>query len=360
MAAVPKARLTAGIILAAIVFAATHAVFSVYRIVTTTAPDFYYYYQASQSFVSRVINPLHLLPPASILVYAPLQLLPYPLAQGVWVIVSVICLVAVTREMGKLMGITSWRYIGLICVLAYALFPTRFTLGMGQVNLIALTLAVYGVSFARKNQTTISGLLFAYAILLKPELVLLLPVIAWARKWSLLGVTGGTVIIAEFVARGLMRGGTEYVGVMALLESFIRGWESAGIYYNQGLSGLLVRAGFTQPWVYGVLSLIVIIITMIARVKRPLPFEPLLWSSLPVLILIEPIAWQHHLVFLLPTLLWLWTGATDRVRSAALIVSFVLIGWNFAAPGFLDTMPVGWLVASHATIGVIILWVLSL
>lgn len=360
MATVPKARLTAGLILLVIVFVAAHAVFSVFRIVTTTAPDFFYYYQASQSFISHVENPLHLLPPASLLVYAPLAVLPYPLVQGAWIIVSVACLVFVVRQLGALVGVTSWQHLSLMGVLAYAMFPTRFTLGMGQVNLIALAFVVYAVALVRKNQAVLPGILFAYAMLLKPELVLLLPVMVWARKWPLLVIISGVLIITEFVARGLVYEGAQYIGIESLFESFIRGWASAGVYYNQGLSGLLVRAGFIQPWVYGVLSVFVLIITLIARIKRPLPFEALLWSSLPVLILVEPIAWQHHLVFLLPTLFWLWKGNNGRVRKAVLMLGFVLLSWNFATPGFLDTMPLGWLVASHATVGVIMLWVLTL
>jgi hypothetical protein len=358
MAALPKARLIAGAIFAATILVTIHAVFSVYRIVTTTAPDFFYYYQAAQAMTSGVTRPIYVLPPASVLLYSPLGLLPYDVSQTIWVIASSVCLVLAVWKLGAMFSFHGWQ-IALIGILMYVSFPTRFTLGMGQVNLIALILIVSAVSLVRKKYTYIAGGLFAGAILLKPELVLLLPVFVWAKQWSLFGIVGALIIIGEVVARWIL-GTAAYTSVGTIVDGFIQGWGNAGVYYNQGLSGLLVRAGVIQPWMYVVLMFGVLMTTMIVRIKRPLPFESLLWSSMPILMLGEPIAWQHHFVFLLPTFVWLWVTKTNVVYRVLLLISFVLISVNFASPGFLDTMPLGWLFASHGTVGVIVLWMLTL
>lgn len=335
------------------------ALVSLYKIVTTTAPDFAYYYEAAQEVTRRVSSPIHLLPPPSLLIFAPLSLMPYGLAQTIWVIMSFVCLIAVVWQMTIAVGIRGkWVRAG-VASLAYLSFPTQFTLGMGQVNLMVLWLLVVSVMAETQKKSIYASGLFSLAVLLKPELVLLIPVFLLIRRWKfVMGLLGflGAVIAISVAVFGL-DALTDYSVRMSVIAA---GWRDVGIYYNQGLSGLLSRMGDAGGTWYAGVSLLIIGITVYAYIKRRTAFPQILWEVVPLFLLIEPIAWQHHFVFLIPTYLTLWKRKHSLRTAVYLVISYFLVSFNFAAPGFLDTMPLGWLALSHVTVGTLILWVLTL
>lgn len=359
MAAPKKPGLTA---IALRLFAAAalgKALVSLYRIIITSAPDFAYYYQAAQEIFQRVGNPIHLLPPPSLLVFAPLSLIPYEAAQTGWVILSFVSLIAVVWRVAEVIGIRDgWVRVGLIS-LAYLSFPTQFTLGMGQVNLIALWLLVLSVSLESQRKSIYAAGLFTLAILLKPELALLVPVFLFIRRWKfVVGLSGflSTAIGVSFAVFGV----DAFVGYHERLNIAAAGWRDISIYYNQSLSGLLSRMGDTGGTWYVGLSVLVMSVTVYAFIKRRAAFPHVLWEAVPLFLLIEPIAWQHHFVFLIPTYFSIWKRKHSFTTAVWLVISYFLVSINFAAPAFLDTMPLGWFAASHVAVGTIILWVMTL
>lgn len=359
MASAKTTKLTFAVIRLFVAATAVKAVLSIYRIITTTAPDFVYYYEAAGEVIRRVVDPIHLLPPASLLIYAPIQLFPYAIAQGIWVTVSFLCLIAVVWMLTAMAGIRNPWIRGTVGALAYLSFPTQFTLGMGQVNLIVLFLFVVSVVMETKHRSVFAGSIFALAILLKPELILLVPVFVFTRRWRYLGSL--TVFLAGCVGISmLVFGGDAYTLYAARMSSALGEWRDMGIYYNQGLSGLAARLGLGgSNWYIG-LSVLVGLVTLYVIRKRHIAFPLVLWLALPVFLLVEPIAWQHHFVFLLPVYVLFWNRMPTLRARILLGMSFFLVSMNFASPGFLDTMPLGWLVSSHVTVGTLLLWIVAL
>lgn len=356
----PKTTGLITVVLRLFIAAATgKALVSLYRIITTTAPDFAYYYEAAQEVTRRVSNPIHLLPPPSFLIFAPLSIMPYGLAQGIWVAVSFVCLIAVIWQVTAAAGIRDrWARSG-VTALAYLSFPTQFTLGMGQVNLIALWLLVISAVWETQKKSIYASGLFALAILLKPELILLVPVFLLARRWKF--VMGLVAFLGAAIVVSLMVFGVRaFTGYSERMSAAAAGWRDVGIYYNQSLSGLLSRMGDTGGNWYVGLSALIIAITVYALIKRRAVFPQVLWETVPLFLLVEPIAWQHHFIFLIPTYLVLWKRKQSLGTAVYLAVSYFLVSLNFAAPGFLDTMPLGWLTLSHVTMGTLILWVMTL
>lgn len=358
MAAAKTTRLTAvamGVFIAA---AAAKAVVSLIRIITTTAPDFVYYYEAAGEVTRRVSNPIHLLPPASLLIFAPLRLIPFDLAQGIWVTLSFLCLIGVVWRVTGMVGLRDPLVRWTLVALGYLSFPTQFTLGMGQINLIVLYLFVVSVAEEIRHRSVFAGGVFALAILLKPEIGLLAPVFLLTRRWRILGSLA--VFLGGVIAVSLPVFGVDAYGEYASRMNVALGsWRDVGIYYNQGLSGLVARMGGDST-LYFILSVLVIVITLFIAGKRDIRFPSALWLAIPVFLLIEPIAWQHHFVFLLPVYVLLAKRISSLKIHVWLGISFVLISMNFAAPAFLDTMPLGWLVSSHATVGNLLVWILAM
>jgi hypothetical protein len=342
-----------------VVGAAIKAAVSLVRIIATSAPDFYYYYEAAGEVVRSVARPLHLLPPPSLLVFAPIALVPYELMEALWVLGSFFCLIGIVLLSAKQAGIAEKRTVFTVMALTYLSFPSQFTLGMGQVNLYALALIVAAVFLEKKQSRMFTGGLFAWAILIKPEVVLLLAVLLGYRRWADLFAIGAWLISTIGVSV-VVYGIDTYARYGERMLNAAGTWKDYGIYYNQGLTGLLARAGTTDATWYAVTAILIIAVTVMAFRKKHIPFPDALWLSIPVFLLVEPIAWQHHFVFLIPTYFTLWRREKRRLFRGLIAASYALISMNIASPGFLTSMPYGWLPASHGTIGAIILWLVTI
>lgn len=359
MAAPTTPRLTGYAVSTFITLTVIKAAYSLRRIIVTSAPDFAYYYQASEEAVYRIEQPIHLLPPASLLVYAPLRYVPYTVAQAAWVLLSFVCLVAVVVVIARSVGIRHARPLTLITALSYLSFPTQFTLGMGQVNLLVLMLVVAAVFFERRSRNWLAGLSIGLSWLLKPELLLLMPVLFLRGRWRMIGASVCTLLTAFVLSVGFW--GTEAYAVYSQrLTHLGTGLVDAGIYYNQSLTGLIVRSGVTSLWIVVPVLVGVFLVTCYSLWKKRKSFAESVWMYMPTLLLIEPIAWQHHFVWLIPTYIMLWAPRSSVRAVTLLIVSYFLISWNFASFEFLDTMPLGWLIGSHGTIGLLIIWLVTL
>lgn len=358
MAAPTTPRLTGYAVSVFIALTAIKAAYSLWRIIVTSAPDFEYYYQASEEAVRRIEQPIHLLPPASLLVYAPLQYVPYTVVQAAWVLLSFVCLIAVVVLIARSVGIRHARTLMLVAALSYLSFPTQFTLGMGQVNLLVLMLVVAAVFFEGQSRSWSAGVSIGLSWLLKPELLLLMPVLILCRKWRMIGASLSTLAVAVALSVGLW-GTQSYAVYGQRLTHLGTGLVDAGIYYNQSLTGLMARSGVTSLWIVVPVLVGVFLVTCYSLWKNPKSFAESVWMYMPALLLIEPIAWQHHFVWLIPTYIMLWARRSSVRAAVLLAVSYFLISWNFASFEFLDTMPLGWLIGSHGVIGLLIVWIMT-
>lgn len=341
-----------------VVIAATiKAAVSMVRVILTSAPDFPYYYQAGSEFFKKGSNAIHILPPVSRFVYAPLALIPYPLAQALWVLGSIASILIILGMLKRISG--AKLPLPLLWAITYLAFPTQFTLGMGQVNFMALLMVTGAVWYERQLKSIKSGILLALAILCKPELILLLPLFLLTRSWKLLGVVLSILTVTTGVSIGLWGLG-DYTAFLQKVAPVFRDSSGLAIYYNQSLSALLVRMGVSENAWLTIAGVVVMGITVFCLYRSKVALPAALWAYLPAFLLVEPIAWQHHLVFLIPTYVWLLHSVTGLRMKAVLAASYVLVAWNFAAPGFLDTIPFGGLIASHGTMGILLVWVLAL
>lgn len=315
------------------------ALLSLWHICTTSAPDFAFYYGQTKT----------LLPPPSTLLFLPLRILPFSVMQCIWVVLSFILLIDSIRRLCIRLGMASPLPIAVMSSFAFLFFPTQFTLGMGQVNLIALWLLIVGSDYLDMHSWW-GSVFFSMAILLKPELVLfLIPLVIRSRWKEILWVT---LIGAVFSNVALfLWGNSIYTSYLQTFQSAFSSASGFSIYYNQSLTGLFSRAGIHSPLMYLglVLSILSLFISKIQNKKLLLSHA--LWYFIPVFLLIEPIAWQHHFVFLIPTFLIVLTKVKTPFQKLLLFCSYALIGWNFVHPEILATMPLGWLVLSHVTIG---------
>ncbi|MFZ5535369.1 MAG: glycosyltransferase family 87 protein [Patescibacteria group bacterium] len=342
-----------------VVGAALKAAVSVFRIIATSAPDFFYYYEAAGEVIRNVPRPIHLLPPASLLVFSPLALLPYEIMEALWILGSFASLVGIVWFLARQSGVTDTRTTLTLVALSYLSFPSQFTLGMGQVNFYALALIIGAIYYENKYHRLVMGGLFALAVLIKPEVILLLAVLLAYRRWTTLLSVGAWMAGVGIASLGVY-GFDAYVRYAERMQKAMGTWQDHGIYYNQGITGLLARMGTTDVISYAIIAGIIITVTASAFRKNKIRFPEALWLAMPVFLLVEPIAWQHHFVFLIPTFFVLWKRNEKKMFRGLLVLGYLLISANVASPGFFTGLPFGWIPASHGTIGAIILWLVSI
>lgn len=331
-----------GFLWAFILLVGVYAAYSILRITQNTAPDFSVYYGVAKNALSggAIYGDPHLFtgygyPPFSILAYLPFALLPYRLSQALWVIGSFMALIASVFLSFRIYSPkTSLQTKILACSLAFLAFPTRFTLGMGQSNLMVLLLLLLGFR---------SGILMGVSWIIKPQLMLFALLLAWKREWRTLVVASLTLGVAVATS-GIFFGWHWYGQYFARELPILMEFRGREIYYNQGIEAFLSRHSLGQE-VAQVSKIILTVIAIWVTRKRKILEALLIWISL--LLLIMPLAWQHHFVFLIPAFVYLFSRQKNKMLfwTAA-----VLVGINFADPD-----PI---VLSHVFFGNILVFIL--
>ncbi|MFC9892712.1 glycosyltransferase family 87 protein [Nocardia sp. NPDC127579] len=248
-------------------------------------------------------------PPPAALLFAPLALLPLPLAEAAMLTVSVLSLavtlwLVLARLRPALDRPVALALVIVAVALAQLLEPVRQTLGFGQINLVLMA-AVAADCLAREPRWP-RGLLIGLAISVKlvPAAFLLYFLLRRDRK-SL-----RTIAVSALAAAGtgllLMPGDSLRYWLHIILDTGrIGAPEFAG---NQSIKGLLFRLGFAGPIATGLwltlaaLTLGLAVLWMRKLLDAGSPVSALLVNAF-ALLLVSPVSWSHHWVWTAPALL---------------------------------------------------------
>lgn len=258
-----------------------------------------------------------LYPPAAALPFAPLTWLPFDLAAVVLALASLAALARTLHLVLGRLGHTSPTATLVAVALAIAVEPVTSTLGHGQVNLVIAWLVAEG--FLGGHRWLIG---VAAGIKLTP-LVFLLPLVL-RRDWR-----GAALTLAGFA-------GTVAVGWLVAPTASVTYWgglffdprDKIGIAFatNQSITGALWRiAGEGGVPLLGIaLSLAVLALAVVAQRRHPDDDVLGLWVTGIAGLLVSPISWTHHWVWLLPAVAWLWVHGRRRF---AIAWGVLMVGW---------------------------------
>jgi hypothetical protein len=337
-------------------------------------PDFEVYYKASDLVIKHA-NPYReittyfptitfLYPPALLVLIYPLALLAKTQAQLLWFVVSyaafALSIALLTRQFFRQQF---FLHVLLFLSAASVFFPTRFTFGMGQINMICLLLLSAAFFVYRNNRKAMTGAFLGISISLKLFPVLLLGYFLYRREWKVLFSVVGTVL-SLLVISWFVIGGEE---INHFFQNIISGMVSSwpADYYNQAYSGFIAR--FTDDVLMRTVfrntgNLLFLAITLYAlSVSRHSEQKKYIQMSILLVlnVLINSFSWQHHFVFLIPSFIITYCYIRDNGHHTAqyllLSLSYILIGMNLKNPsGF----PI--LFQSHVFFGGVLLWLLHL
>lgn len=347
-----------------------YALISLTRIITTTAPDFGVLYKSAKNLLAGrpVYEDLTLTtglgyPTVSLLPFLPFAFLPYVISQALFLIGSFGALLGSVYLSLQAVRVFSYRSLLIVSSFAFLSFPTKFAFGMGQANYYALFFLLLGASsFVGSALRRLSYIL---ALLLKPHLIFVyIGLLCTQEKrqvvWSM-GIVCGLVLIVGVL--------NSFINEAMYLNSMVPGllkFSGREIYYNQGIQAFIARIfGSGGSAVSQLISGFVVFFSFgrMFLKRRKLTTVTVLAITLPMYILIEPLAWQHHLVFLLPVFVWLWfRGVQYRTGwwHALLVVSYIFVSWNIKYPHYFQENMIGSFILSHAFFGVAILWYMAL
>ncbi len=269
-------------------------------------------------------------PPFAALVFLPLSWLPWVVVRFGWQIVSVVCLWWLVRLSLRLIARDRanrlpsvvfdeevWRRRAMLwTALAMWFEPVRTTLNYGQINLVLAAIVLAGMVSSRPLLAGLSVGVTA-GIKLTPALsgLYFLATRRWpAAAWSFVAFAA-TIGVAYAVSPAQS---TLYWFHLLNDPSRIGPIGSA---INQSLRGALSRTvghdvGNGPLWLLGAaVSLVLLVFALRAAVRAGDALAGVIAVQFFTL-LVSPISWSHHWVWMVPALLWLLYGRAAGPRAA--------------------------------------------
>lgn len=263
-----------------------------------------------QDVYRRLPPPAFTYPPFAAVLFIPLSLLPVNGIGVLWTATSIVCLgasiwlclgrPAIDRDMRLLL---LWAAV---CALAIWLDPVSLTLLLGQVNLILMFVVLLDLSLVDGNRWKGLGIGIAAGIKLVPAFFILYLLLTRRFRAAAVAVAGMAATVALAFA-ALPRDSSRYWGGVFLDSSRVGDPQNIR---SQSLRSLIVRWMHTSQaiepaWI--VLGAAVAVAALGLALWAHRRGEELLAVCVSATggLLISPITWQHHWVWMVPALLWL-------------------------------------------------------
>ncbi len=240
------------------------------------------------------------------------------------------------------------------CFIQY--FPVKFTLTLGQINLVILLLLTASFYFFRKNRDVLPGILLGIATLIKIFPCFLILFFIKEKKWKTILSFVITILVGLGLTLLIFTPAivTSYFGVIGG-NLFLQGGERA--YFDQSLNSFLLRLHFSSD-IRLLLRLIFTTTSLFLFLKsknKSLSYFGLIFS---VLLFLSSFSWFHHYVILIPLLIVLWATTTSTIEKLLLVLVYALTSFHIRTPEAFTNSHM--LMFSHPFIGAFILWLLAI
>jgi len=344
--------------------------FSLYKILITVAPDFQEYYNSSIKLKEIVFNyvgkPIYLgYPLLASMFFLPLASIQYFTSQAVFIFLSVSGIFVILFYKFKILSLKI-KFVDFVFILAliFLSFPVKFTLGMGQINLISSMFLILNYYFYKKNKVLKSGIFLGLSIWTKPifALMLIFYILRFKKNYKLISST--VIFLLLIFIIGIFTFGLNNVLSTFYVVPTLLNFNLREIYFNQGIMGFVARLidnNLIRAGISFITGAVIFLITILKSIKNK--NEDLQFSLFIIAILLfNPLSWQHHFSFLIFPFLTVFYYI-KKAKSNNLILwfwlSYILISLNIKNPSFFFEYPIN-LILSHVFYGSLILYVLIL
>jgi len=299
-------------------------------------------------------------PPTFLSFFVPFTFFPRSVASLVFLFISLTALLASIFLLVKFQFRKKERTVAFLlsAVLFIQYFPTKFTLTLGQINLIFLFLTILSFYAFRKGKDVLSGVSLAIAALIKIFPGFLILFFFKEKRWKAIFSFLATLVLMV-VLTGLFFGPNLFSDYFTTSSGlFLKAGSSS--YFDQSLNGFLSRLNCPSSWrlVLRLTSSLVLTV-MFLRVKdKAVSFFGLMAA---ITIFFSSFAWLHHYVVLIPLMIILFSKLyrhdTAFWLKLALLLAYLLCSFHFRDPQISIAQNI--FLASHPFIGAIILLFLA-
>lgn len=330
----------------------------------TNLPDFGVYYFAAKTlsiggnpYIDKTLFTQLNYPPQAILPFYPLLLMQFVYAEKVWLLLS-ICSFLVTFILLYRWIKVNKAVFSIVFLLTVISFPFKFTLGMGQVNAILLLCICTFLLFLKNKSTKFSALFLAIISILKLfPAIFFLPLLLTKRYRvlcvAIIFILGISLFSISFV------GVNVHIYYITHVLTNLLTTSGGNSYYNQSLTGLFGRLE-TPSFLSIVVRMVVILISVFIIMWKKTSIEKSLVLFLSMMLLINSFTWQHHLLLLLIPFYLLLSKKQSLLVYVYLLLSYILISTNIKSPDIYKDSWYSAIILSHATFGILFLWLLQL
>jgi alpha-1,2-mannosyltransferase len=278
-------------------------------------------------------------PPFAALLFAPWQraFVSVGLVQAVWTMGNLAALIGVLVFSVRLVKpsldrVATWRLALALSLPAVLLNPVLITIGFGQVNLFVTFLVMWDLLSDRrigKRQMPL-GVATGLAAAVKLTPLLFVPYLVMTRRWRGAVTSVATFAACELVSFAVSPASSKAYWTKAIFQPGRAG--DLTIVDNQNLWGVLDR--FTHGLLPDAVMLPLLLLTAAGGLwlaaqahRRSSPLLGVLICAVTCLI-VSPISWVHHMVWVVPAILWL-ALAPDRPRwGRPLAAATAVLFWS--------------------------------
>lgn len=325
---------------------------TLFHLYSSTLLDFSMYLTATNYFLSGH-NPYlavapQVYPPVFLFIMVPFAVLPVEIARALWTTLS---LVAFFLAIHYLLSHLSLKLQILFSLIAFQLFPVKYALAQGQINLFVFLGFVLLYRFTTQKKDFLAGLTLAIITIMKFSPILFLLYFLIQKKYRPIFYCLAVLVFLNLVV--------DLPSAHHLTQSFIDGTffrttNPPLYYYNQSLPALLYRLNLSS--LSNLFSAFILFLTAFSFIKNPSQTKKYFVLFLVTILLISPITWQHYLFWTITVFIYLLSN-TQKTLPLLTLISFMLINLNLKNPVPFDDWQI---IYSHATLGLLLLYFLVL
>lgn len=327
-----------------------------YILWNTTLPDLDAFYKFSHDLLNGS-NPYLVVeiftPPVGLMFFFPLLFFSIEVAQKVWLLLSIILFCISLYFIGKTYKL-KFDLIIVIFSLIVVSFPFKFTLGMGQTNMVLLFMITSFLFFLNQKNKIASALSFSFSIVIKLIPSIFIFELIFLKKWKIIFFTLISLLFLYIIPIFFSRELINLYYLKNILFPLVS-TPASDVYYNQSITGLTAR--YDMPFIaVFIVRLALILFTLITSFRnREKPFYvfPLLLTGV---MMINTFTWQHQLILLVIPFSYLLSRKIDAKKILMLLIIFSLLAINIKNPdnvqGFLRSI-----IFSHGFFGIFLLWI---
>lgn len=275
-------------------------------------------------------------PPVAALLFWPLSHVPALAGQVLWDAANMIALVtliavSIAAARSRQLVSSDWRTaLLLLAPVALLLYPVRSDLALGQINILLVLVILVDLTLAPswRGRSLPCGVLVGLAAAVKLTPLIFLPYLVVSRQWR---AARNATLTFVLVTGALFALSPRASWVYFTRDAFnVQRVGNSLTIGNQTLRAAVIRGHLSlSPLLFEVLEVVVLcggIAVAVMAYRRSSVFLAVLVCGATGLLL-SPISWLHHYVWIVPALIWLAAGKDRPAKGEcwALVAALVFM-----------------------------------